>query len=518
MYIFIPMSSANPKGEQFKFLNDLNLDQDVVNRLTTYERSVVPGNKTVLTTPIADEYGANFILNRWDKIFEANKHRMNSTLLEYEYSERAKFGPRSIMKPWAKRVPDVLDYFKARKATIRNGDKVVNLVNRKYKVKDWKLRPIKLSNGVKLLKNNTNSGLPFYVRKGLVKDKINPESFSELLSRKDPCIMFTRTQEGNKTRTVWGYPIADTLNEMLFYKPLYDKQKELNWRSALLGPEDVDNQVTKLIKEARATGRLIISIDFSGYDASVGELLINMGFQYIKSAYQKIYHKDLEYINNRFKTIGLVTPSGVFQGRHGIPSGSTFTNEVDSIVQYLVALSSLVVDDELIQVQGDDGLYVVKASDLKILFKTFESAGLKVNRSKSYSSDEFCIYLRNLYHIDYEKNGLIGGIYPTYRALTRLLFQERFTDLEDIGLTGQDYFSLRSYSILENCKWHPLFEEFVKFIKSIDKYSLVYSRKGVAKYEELLARTSGYDGTIAFRYGDKIKGIQSFESYKIANS
>lgn len=507
------MSNANPKGNQFKFLNDLDLDQDVVNRLTGYLRNVVHGNDSILMTPIGHEIGPNSILRKWDEIYNKNKHRLNSVLDDYEMSERNKFGPRSISKPWRNRQADVLGYFKPKTIVVQG--------NIKDKIRSIKsdLRPIKISNAVKLLKNNTNSGLPFYVAKRKVKPNM-VQDFDVLLKRQDPCILFTRTQEGNKTRTVWGYPIVDTLNEMMFYKPVLDFQSKIEWRSALLGPEAVDEAITKIVKLARSNNKLMVSADFSTFDASVRGILIIAAFSYIKNLFQPQYHRDLDYIMNRFMNIGLVTPSGVFRGSHGIPSGSTFTNEVDSIVQYLVALSSGVIDEINLQIQGDDGVYVLEGGDgsLDKLVDVFTKAGLTLNKDKSYLSNDYVIYLRNLYHVDYEKDGLIGGIYPTYRALTRLVYQERFTDLEEIGLTGQDYFSLRSYSILENCKCHPLFEEFVKFVKSIDKYSLAYSQKGVSKYKELLISTSGAEGIIRNRYGDDISGIKSFKSYQVANS
>lgn len=511
MLIFLYMENANPKGKQFKFLTDLDLDQDVQKRLAGFLTNVVKGSDNVLMTPIGKEIGPNFILAKWDKIFEANKHRMNSVLLDYELSERSKFGPRSIAKPWSKRQGDVLSYFKIKNVRINSSVKsLLSEVN-------GDLRPLKISNAVKLLKNNTNAGLPYFKAKSLVKPTL-VQNFDELISRKDPCILFTRTQEGGKTRTVWGYPIADTLNEMMYYKPLLDRQVNLFWRSALRGTFDVDSAITEIIHKARAMNKFLVSADFSAFDASVGEILIICAFNYIKKLFQKQYHRDIDYIMDRFINIGLLTPSGVFRGKHGIPSGSTFTNEVDSLVQYLVALSSEVVDKDLLQIQGDDGVYVMNKEDFDSLIETFTRAGLILNKDKSYLSQEYVIYLRNLYHIDYEKDGIIGGIYPTYRALTRLVYQERFTDLEDIGLTGQDYFSLRSYSILENCKCHPLFEEFVKFIKSIDKYALAYSQKGVNKYKELLTSTSGAEGIIHRRYGDDISGIRGFESFKIANN
>jgi hypothetical protein len=147
--------------------------------------------------------------------------------------------------------------------------------------------------------------------------------------------MFTRTQESKKTRAVWGFPIADTLNEMRFYRPLLDIQKRQAWRAAIVGPTTVDDNITKLIRNAQSENQSLVSIDFSSYDATLRKSLQVQSFHYIKKLFQANYWNEIDYIAERFRTIGLLTPDGVWDGDHGVPSGSTFTNEVDSIAQFL---------------------------------------------------------------------------------------------------------------------------------------------------------------------------------------
>lgn len=508
------MSNANPKrNRDFKFLDDLNLDPDVIKRLTDYLNSVIRGNNNVLMTPMGVDYGPGFLANKWLDIVEANRHLLNDTLYEYEMSELDKFSPRSIAKPWSKRQGDVLSYFKAKSSKIKINDKIKSILRQ---ASGTSLRPISPTNALKLLKNTTNSGLPYLKPKKEVKPYI-VQQLDEVLSEEYPAILFTRTQENNKTRTVWGYPIGDTLLEMRYYSPLLEHQKKLFWRSALVGPDAVDLAVSRIMKYARSHDKLLVSADYSSYDASVSELLINLAFKYINNLFQKGHSETINYIKDRFVNIPLLTPSGIYRGKHGIPSGSTFTNEVDSIVQYLLAISTDVVDDSMIQIQGDDGLYIIDDdNDYSKVIETMDKAGLFMNSNKSHKSKDFAIYLRNLYHFDYmDENGFVGGIYPTFRALIRLIFQERFVDLREWGLSGQDFFSLRSLAILENCKYHPLFEEFVLFIKKYNKYNLAFTQKGVSKYADMLSKQSGSEEFNKYRYGDDIKGIASFKSYQI---
>jgi hypothetical protein len=136
------------------------------------------------------------------------------------------------------------------------------------------------------MKTNTSSGLPFMRDKKLVKDTCL-ENFDSLLAPRDNCVLFTRTQEEMKTRTVWGYPIADVINESRFYRPLLEYQKKLNWRSALAGPDRVDDRVTTLINKAISLNSLLLSIDFSSYDSSAKTTLQDVAFSYIKSFFNR---------------------------------------------------------------------------------------------------------------------------------------------------------------------------------------------------------------------------------------
>lgn len=61
------------------------------------------------------------------------------------------------------------------------------------------------------------------------------------------------------------------------------------------------------------------------------------------------------------------------------------------------------------------------------------------------------------------------GVYSTYRAIGRLMGQERFYDPK---VWNSKMVTLRAWSILENCNNHPLFEELVEFVIKGDKYRL----------------------------------------------
>lgn len=494
------------KYANLSFLNKLNLNLLVKDKLSNLLSRIISGNEDVYLTPFAKNNGPNFLLSEFNKVFDTNINSMNDVLIDLESKNRDSFGSRSFAAPWKDRKQSLLDSFGSGKSISLDIKPLAGVPC---------LRPLSRARASDLLKSDTSSGLPFYIRKGLVKDRVLNE-FEELLERKDPCILFTRTQEQKKTRNVWGYPMADTLFEMMFYSPLLGFQKKLPYRSALISPIEVSRRMTEIILECSQRGDYtMVSIDFSRYDNTTKSELQKLAFEYVKSLFQPIWHKDINYIAERFRTIGIVTPEGIISGDHGTPSGSTFTNEVGSIIQATIANSLTFVNFKFLQIQGDDAVYLVPKDKTGELYKRFESCGIVVNRDKSYESNKYAIYLQNLFHVDYLNNGIIGGIYPIYRALNRICFQERWSDFEDYSILGKDFYSIRTICIVENCKYHPLFRELVAFVLKYDKYSLDVSDQGIASYVQMIRRTKGAGEILNHQYGDDVSGIRNFETFKL---
>lgn len=500
------MTNSNNNETPISSLNDYSISPGVKKRLSLYLNSLLPGSDEVFETPIAKSFDLDYILSEVDMMI-SNCSNISPTLSDIEEEQRSKVGPRSLMKSWKERKSDLLSAFRP------YGDDIPELIIPNI---SGSLRPISLSSASGYTKNNTNSGLPYFVRKGNVLNE-TIVNFEDQLNEKYPCILFTRTQEGNKTRDVYGYPFSDTLNEMRFYRPILDYQKKYSpWRTALLGPGLVDETISRMFNRKKEDD-VFVSIDFSSYDKSISPKLQAYAFEFISKLYQSSYSSELQYILNRFQTIGLLTPDGVLNGYHGVPSGSTFTNEVDSIVQYLISYTFNPSIIENCQIQGDDGLYLLDKSDVKEFLNFFEQYGLTVNRDKSFTDQGFCVYLQRLYDRYYINNGFIGGIYPIYRALGRILFQERYSEFEDYGISGKDYYSIRTLSILENCKYHPCFEQFVKLIQRLDKYNLEFSNDSISSYTKFISAGSGTGGLLYNQFSDDVRGIRSFSSYKIAN-
>lgn len=493
--------------KKFAFLKKLNLPEKLLMSVANQLLNTLEGHSEVYKTPLAKACDPIETLVDWDIIFDEHKSKMNKTLLDLEYSNRSKFGPRSIAVPWAARSSSL-------KESYNNQDdshvpKFFDLPGK------GNLSAVSILEAAEKIKNNTNAGLPFLVRKGKVRKDLL-ENFDQYLDREDPCMLFTRTAESSKTRNVWGYPFADTLYEMIFYLPILWLQRTKPYRAALVSPELVSEQITKLILKARSSSRVIYSVDFKAFDASVKYQYIIKAFEYFERCFAPSFSSLIRCVGERFYTIGIVTPVAVFRGKHGVPSGSTFTNEVDSVVQIGIALTNDFIHEDECQVQGDDGVYIVPTDGVKQFEESFLYAGLKLSRDKSSISSDYASYCQNLYHIDYIKDGIIGGIYPTYRAINRIMFQERFVNFSKNGISGKDYYGIRCLSILENCKHHPLFRELIRFVLEREKYSLEVSDDGLTRYCNALDLNYDTASNLNHQYGSNVLGIRKFEAYKIA--
>jgi hypothetical protein len=347
------------------------------------------------------------------------------------------------------------------------------------------------------------------VRKGLIIDELDGTTLAEQLFEY-PCVCYTRTQEQGKTRNVWGYPVSDTVYEQTFFIPTLKIERTLPFRSALIGPDAVDTAMTKLLSH---NDKIVYCVDFTAYDASIRPELSALGFECVMGMFDEAVHNAIQLLYKRFCTIPIYTPDGEIRGSHGVPSGSSFTNTIDSLVQFMVAD----VDQYSCQIQGDDGVYCLdNQEELLDLKERFRVAGLSLNEDKSYEFEsKEAVYLQRYYHPAYlSKQGGLGGVYSAMRAMNRIKYLERWSNFKKMNIDGSDFFSLRTITILENCKHHPAFEEIVKLAKDLDNKGLEYSSKGLAAYSR--AQESKAKAGVYNQYGLQ-RGLSGFETVKVLN-
>jgi len=156
-----------------------------------------------------------------------------------------------------------------------------------------------------------------------------------------PDIAFTRTQlaelPDTKIRNVFGECFHYVLLEGLFAMPLLDMFME-NDTFYFIGADPLLG-VPNLINRIPPRDQLFLTIDWSGFDASVQPYEIDLAFDLLESI---LLFPDVEtklvfkYVRTIFMERKVLSPDGrLFLRKGGIPSGSYFTHMIDSIINWI---------------------------------------------------------------------------------------------------------------------------------------------------------------------------------------
>lgn len=218
-----------------------------------------------------------------------------------------------------------------------------------------------------------------------------------------PCLAGIRTQRKGKTRLVWMYPLEMTIIEATVARPLIDYFKGTEH---VMSFGDYSHETGLRMRRSCASNRYFYSIDQSQFDSCVGPLFIHYAFNAFRTWFNledKIYEdvtvgEVFDRVESYFVTTPIVMPSEgkypnmVTGKRGGVPSGSYFTQLVDSFanVALIMACSSkfgLNLSDQNMFVLGDDGLFFCNDSRMKSLLNEMQSfvstLGFSLNASKS---------------------------------------------------------------------------------------------------------------------------------------
>ena len=232
----------------------------------------------------------------------------------------------------------------------------------------------------------------------------------------EPCLAFKRTQKNDKTRLVWGFPYSMTVIEGLVAFPLNENLKSL---STPMAYAITSMSLGSKLRTGSRKKKFCYSLDMSQFDASISAYLINVSFSIIKSWFDldqlepttgATVNDIFDIIVRYFITTPIVMPDGnVYKGkRHGVPSGSYFTQIVDSIVNVILcgAIShrfNLGVNKRDLMVLGDDLLFF---SNRKVSLNAISefakrNLGIKVHgseKSEIYSSGDTIHFLGRYWH------------------------------------------------------------------------------------------------------------------------
>lgn len=253
----------------------------------------------------------------------------------------------------------------------------------------------------------------------------------------EPCLAFARTQFNDKTRLVWGYPYSMTLIEGII---AYSLNEVFKGGSTPMAFSMASGALGAKLRVASYHRKWAYSVDMSQYDATISADLIHQAFQILRTWYdmeeiepisQKSVGEIFDLVERYFICTPIVMPDGfLYLGkRHGVPSGSFFTQMVDSIVNVIIcgtmaARYSLNVSKREVFVLGDDLMFWSnRRVDLDVLAKFVNDAfGVKMHgaeKSAIYRFDEPVHFLGRIW-----SKGIPG--LEVEGILKRMVFPERF--------------------------------------------------------------------------------------------
>nr|QXV86666.1 MAG: RNA-dependent RNA-polymerase [Picobirnavirus sp.] len=500
-----------PKNNVTKFINNHFVDvqarscftKDGFNHFKTYFGNVKRGQPKIWTAPFAGKTPIATVMNDWSRVLVSIRDKWPS-LWEFELDLAKKVGPLSVQLPLSERLPDIASYYESihLDSTALNPSAMKAVIAEFSQVRGLRLRNQHLT--VDKMKKSSNSGTPFWTkRRNVIGDSLpassivyqgrHPDVYSTTpkWNGKTPAVVGWRGQEGGPTeedvkqRVVWMFPFSVNINELQVYQPLIESCQRFNLVPAWVSMDAVDKEVT-LLFDTKSSDDPVVCTDFDKFDQhfnpdmqSAAETILSgilshgqQELTWLKDVFPIKYYIPIvwEILHDRQPGDEGVS---LFEGRHGMASGSGGTNCDETLVhralQYEAAIRMGTRLNTHSMCLGDDGILTYPGIRVEDVVETYKAHGQEMNLTKQHVSTQDCIYLRRWHHQDYREKEVCVGVYSTMRAIGRLRYLERFMDPE---VWSEKMVALRQLSILENCNHHPLREQFAQFCMKRDKYRL----------------------------------------------
>lgn len=477
-----------PKNDETNFSKYFSLPNP---GLRSYFDIVRKGQPDEYRTTFAKGCSVESVLKDWSSTLESIADKW-PTLVEFENDLKAKVGPMSIMKPLSERIEDIDHYYDdiLLSSTPVSDSAVKAVISEFSRIRGLRVRQQQKT--VDLMKKSTNSGSPYFTkRRGVISKTLPAEAYMyhdydvyQYINNRSwgACaVLGWRGQEGGpsdddvKQRVVWMFPFAVNIQELQVYQPLIESCQKFNLVPAWVSMESVDRRITAMF-DTKGKDDVVICTDFSKFDQHFNGDMQNCAKAILSGILTPNRNTDgwLRAIFPIKYMIPLAYDYGKIRyGKHGMGSGSGGTNADETLahraLQYEAALNKHTLLNPNSQCLGDDGVLTYPGITVEDVVRSYTAHGQEMNESKQYVSKQDCIYLRRWHHTDYREDGVCVGVYSTYRALGRLMEQERFYDPE---IWSAKMVALRQLSIIENVKYHPLRAEFAEFCMKRDKYRL----------------------------------------------
>lgn len=185
----------------------------------------------------------------------------------------------------------------------------------------------------------------------------------------------------HKLRVVSMIDLIVIVAELMFSKPI---QEFMSKETFYAGGKN-ETQISRIITDWRVRYSKFMSIDYTAFDQSISSWLIEDAFEVIKSAFILNEKEEaiFDIVVRDFIHKNFVLNEGVLESHKGVPSGSMFTQIIDTIVNVLVVntfFNSISSKADMIAMGDDNAI--------------FTSANVSIDDLSSYINKNFGLVIK----------------------------------------------------------------------------------------------------------------------------
>jgi hypothetical protein len=188
----------------------------------------------------------------------------------------------------------------------------------------------------------------------------------------------------HKTRVVCMVDLIQIVHELKYFYPLQDVLTSSSFYAGGFQPDSVLNYLT----DWRSHHKGWWSIDYSKYDMTISSWLIEDAFDVLKTAFSYVDDDEWNLMVHDFIHKDFVINEGVVHADKGVPSGSMFTQIIDSLVNFIMVNTYFksINRKSKMMIMGDDNIIfhdeeLESVSDLASYIR--KNFGIEVNADKS---------------------------------------------------------------------------------------------------------------------------------------
>ena len=405
--------------------------------LDSWRHNTSEGNDQIIRSFAHENWGYDTVAEKYLDVSKGYYQALD----EVEDEEYTNIGPFSVRWPWEDRKFGLNAFYAPRVFSPQKDAYQQALRDVKSLVKPGSLHALTLDQSVQRMPRNKLSGLPWFTS--------DPEAIPRYVARARlvlsgaasekflwPPVAGWRGQPGgrtgrdNKQRLVWMYDKLDVLLGLRYLHPILDALRGKPMFAAWNTLSVVDLAVTSMLKEAQRRRVPLYSTDFSGFDSSLPGQLIRDIIDIIVSWFPPQEEATIRFLGENLITLGILTPDGVSPTRDGgMPSGTVFTNLIDSLVNMVCSRYTAVklgVQHVGVTVLGDDAVNIYDPDPgLEKVTDAAMDLNLSQNPDKQHVSYDSVHYLQRVHTLEHTVDGIAVGVRSILRTVNGVINYER---------------------------------------------------------------------------------------------